>query len=181
MEPKTASQLRRAYKQALLFWGIGTIGPLPIYVVILFVVLHRLGYSGPSPIKPEYAYLILLGLAALTAATIKPVGRLNLLRNATTTFTTIPFLRLSAEEMRMFGATGTISAMTHTLAVVGFVLAFLTGMPRFLYIGILLALALMVAYFPRFDQWVEWWKELVYTEQKPPDRPNQVPGGSIFR
>lgn len=62
--------------------------------------------------------------------------------------------------MRLFRATGTISAMTHATAVVGFALAFVTGKPALLYIGVLLSLALLLLYFPRYNRWEEWSREL---------------------
>ena len=63
---------------------------------------------------------------------------------------------LSPSVRKLAGLTTVICAMANTLAVVGFVLAFLTRQAIYLHLGVFLSLGLTLAYYPRFGQWEEW-------------------------
>lgn len=98
MDQETTPELRQGYRRALFFWGIGTVGPLPIYVVGYAFTRNQIGFSSSTSIRPELAYLILLGLAALTSVTIKPFSRFTLSKNMATTFQR--FLIFAFQTMR---------------------------------------------------------------------------------
>ena len=159
METHPTNDPRRAYRLVIGFWSVATLGPLPIYIAINVFLRRHMSSAAMSSFKPEYAYLVLLALTALTAPLIKPVGRLLSSEGITTSFSVAGglFARLSPGQRKLFGAVGVMASMAHMLSVLGFIFAMLTGKPSCLYLGILLTLALMLLHLP----WYERWKEIL--------------------